>query len=114
VASAAKKLKTPAIATGVGLVGLAGGAALARDRHKRVLGVRLPNGRTGRAASKNLAATAKSVGALAERTGHVAEQMRVVGEALSNSESANGGRRRAPIEVVLEGLTRRSRMSSPE
>ncbi len=102
VATTARKLKTPALAAGAGLAGLAGGIALSRDRRKRVLGVKLPRGGT---ATKNLAGTAKNVGALAERTGQVAEQVRVASEALSET----GSRRRSPVEVVLQGLTARAR-----
>jgi hypothetical protein len=104
VGSAAKNVKTPAIAAGAGLAGLAAGIALTRDRRKRVLGVPLPRGSATRGAAKDLAEVAKSAGALAERTGQVAEQVRVVSEALSQKDSP----RRSPVEVLLEGLTRRS------
>jgi hypothetical protein len=100
IGATARKLKTPAIAAGAGLAGLAGGIALTRGRKKKVLGVPLP----GRTTTKNLTGAAKNFGALAERTGHVAEQVRVVSEALGN----NDNRRRSPVEVLLEGLTRRS------
>jgi hypothetical protein len=99
VGSTAKKLRTPAIAAGAGLAGFAGGIALTRSRQRKVLGVPLP----GRGATKNLAGAAKSIGALAENAGHVAEQVRVAGEAVGGNEA-----RRSPIEVVLEGLTRRT------
>lgn len=105
VGSAAKKLKTPAIAAGAGLAGVAGGIALARSGNKKkVLGVSLPNRSTARSASKNLGGVAKNVGAVAERTGRVAEQVRVASEAISESNS----RSKSPVEVVLEGLTTRS------
>jgi hypothetical protein len=71
-----------------------------------VLGVPLP----GRTTTKNLTGAAKSLGALAERSGHVAEQVRVVSEALGSNDS----RRRSPIEVLLEGLTRRSQAARPD
>jgi hypothetical protein len=108
VTSAAKKLKTPAIAAGAGLAGVAGGIALSRGRHKKILGVSLPNGGTARVTSKNLAHAAKNLGAFAERTGKVAEQARVVSEAIGE----NGTRGKSPVEVVLEGLTSRSRSRS--
>jgi hypothetical protein len=54
--------------------------------------------------SKKLAGAAKNVGVVAEQTGQIAERVRLVSEAIGDS----GGRRRSPIEVVLEGLTRRS------
>jgi hypothetical protein len=40
----------------------------------------------------------------------VAEQVRVVSEALGR----NGSTRRSPVEVLLEGLTRRSQPSRPD
>jgi hypothetical protein len=43
VASAAKRLKTPAIAAGTGLAGVAAGIALARGKDKKVFGVSLPS-----------------------------------------------------------------------
>jgi hypothetical protein len=105
VGSAATKLRTPAIAAGAGLAGLAGGIALTRNRQRKVLGVPLP----GRGTSKNLAGAAKNIGALAEQAGHIAEQARVAGEALGRNDS-----RRSPIEVVLEGLTRRSQAAKSD
>jgi hypothetical protein len=105
VESTAKRLKTPAIAAGAGLAGLAGGIALARSRQKKVLGVRLP----GRDSSKSLADAAKNIVALAEQAGRIAEQVRVAGEALGGHEA-----RRSPIEVVLEGLTRRSQAAKSD
>jgi hypothetical protein len=104
VTSAARKLKTPAIAAGAGLAGVAGGIALARGSRKKLLGVSLPNGRTARSASKNLGNVAKNLGAFAERTGRVAEQVRVASEAIGESNT----RSKSPVEVVLEGLTSRS------
>ena len=106
IGATAKKLKTPAIAAGAGLAGLAGGIALTRGRQKKVLGVPLP----GRTTTKHLTGAAKNLGALAERTGHVAEQVRVVSEALGGNDS----RRRSPLEVLLEGLTRRSQAARPD
>jgi len=105
VESTAKKLKTPAIAAGAGLAGLAGGIALTRSRQRTPLGVPLP----GRGATESLAGAAKNIGALAEQAGHVAEQARVAGEALGGNEA-----RRSPIEVVLEGLTRRSQATKSD
>lgn len=104
VTSAAKQLRTPAIVTGAGLAGLAGGIALARDRRKRMLGMKLPGRAARRATSKNLTEAARNVGTVAERTGQVAERVRVASEAISQQNA----RRRSPIEVVLEGLTTRS------
>jgi hypothetical protein len=105
--STAKKLKTPAIAAGTGLAGVAAGIALTRNKHKRVFGIRMPSRRgTGRATTKSLGDAAKNIGALAERTGKVAEQVRVASEAIG--EDTGPRKSKSAIEVVLEGLTSRS------
>jgi hypothetical protein len=107
VASAAKKLKTPAIAAGTGLVGVAAGIALTRKNNKAVFGIPLPSRRgTARATTKSLGNAAKNIGALAERTGKVAEQVRVASEAIG--EDSGPRKSKSAIEVVLEGLTSRS------
>ena len=102
VAATAKKLKTPALAAGAGLAGLAGGIALTRDRQKKVLGVRMPSMGGARATSKNVAEAAKHVGSFAEKAGELAHEVRTTREAIDRN-----GARRSPIEVVLQGLTSR-------
>jgi hypothetical protein len=105
VASTAKKLRTPLIATGTGLAGVAAGVALSRKKHNGISGIHLPSRGTGHATAKGLGEAAKNIGRLAERTGKVAEQVRVASEAIGE-----GGAPRKPksaIEVVLEGLTSR-------
>jgi hypothetical protein len=103
VGSTAKKLSIPAMVTGAGLAGLAGGIAVARSRQKKVLGIPMP----GRNTTKSLAGAAKNIGALAERTGKVAEKVRVASEAIG--EDSASPKSKSAIEVVLEGLTSRSR-----
>jgi hypothetical protein len=104
ISETASKAKTPALAAGAGLAGLAGGLALAhRTTQKRVLGVSLPNGGTARAVSKNLAEAAKNVGSFGEGMGSLAAEIRRVREGVAMA----GEPRRSPIEVVLQGLTRR-------
>jgi hypothetical protein len=107
VVSTAKKLKTPAIAAGTGLAGVAAGIALTRTKNKRIFGIRMPSRRgSARPTTKSLGDAAKNIGALAERTGKVAEQVRVASEAIGED---NGPRKsKSAIEVVLEGLTSRS------
>jgi hypothetical protein len=115
VSSAAKKLKTPAIATGVGLAGLAGGVALGRGtKSKKSLGLPRPGrGGVAKATSKKLSRTVKDldVGAVAEQTGQIAERVRQVSAAVAGEHQ--GTPRRSPLEVVLEGLTRRSAGAAP-
>jgi len=105
---AARKSGTPAIAAGAALAGLAAGAALASRGNRsgsRVLGGGLPgavravSGRGGTArtllkASQQLNSATCSLNDLA-------------GEIRKVRELAEAGRNRSPIEVVLQGLTRR-------
>ena len=85
--SIASKLRTPAIAGGAVVVGLAGGIALGR--------------RGSHSASANLAEAAKQIGHFGEKVGDLATEVRIVREGVAHSP------RRSPIEVVLEGLTSR-------
>jgi hypothetical protein len=107
VTSAAKKLKTPLIATGTGLAGVAAGFALTQKKNKGISGIPLPSRRgTRRATTKSLGEAAKNIGMLAERTGKVAEQVRVASEAIGEDSAPR--KSKSAIEVVLEGLTSRS------
>jgi len=105
VTSTAKKLKTPLIAAGTGLAGVAAGVALTRTKSKGISGIHLPNRGTRRAATKGLGEAAKNIGMLAERTGKVAHQVRVASEAIG--EGSAPPKSKSAIEVVLEGLTSR-------
>ena len=105
VTSTAKKLKTPLIATGTGLAGVAAGIALTRKKSKGISGINLPSRGTRRATMKGLGEAAKNIGMLAERTGKVAQQVRVASEAIG--EGGAPRKSKSAIEVVLEGLTSR-------
>jgi hypothetical protein len=105
VASTAKRLKTPLIATGTGLAGVAAGVALTRKTNKGLSGIHLPGPGTRRATTKGLGEAAKNIGMLAERTGKVAEQVRVASEAIGEGSAPR--KSKSAIEVVLEGLTSR-------
>lgn len=95
----------PVLAAGMGLAGLAGGVALAgRNSRKRVLGVPMPTKSGTEAVSKNLADAAKNVGSFGEGMGSLAAEVRKVREGIGDGDAA---KRRSPIEVVLQGLTRR-------
>jgi len=97
--SLASKLKTPAIAGGAAVAGLAGGLALAkRGSSTKVFGVRMPS---AQATSQNLVDAAKQIGSFGERVGELANEVRMVREGVAHSH------RRSPVEVVLEGLTSR-------
>ena len=105
VTSAAKKLRTPLIATGTGLAGVAAGLAVTRKKNKGISGIHLPSRGTTRATTKGLGEAAKNIGVLAERTGKVAQQVRVASEAISEGSAPR--KSKSAIEVVLEGLTSR-------
>jgi len=105
VANAARSARVPALIAGAGIAGLAGGAAAAaRGSRKRVLGVPVPRKSTSKAVSKNLAEASRNVGRLGEGMGSLAAQVSRVSEGVN---AATNGRRRSPVEVVLQGLTRR-------
>ncbi len=63
----------------------------------------MPNGGAAHAVSKNLAEAAKNVGTFGEGMGSLAAEMRRVREGIAMA----GDLKRSPIEVVLQGLTRR-------
>ena len=104
VTSTAKKLKTPLIATGTGLAGVAAGVALTQ-KNKGISGIHLPSRGTRRATTKGLGEAAKNIGMLAERTGKVAQQVRVASEAIGEGSAPR--KSKSAIEVLLEGLTSR-------
>jgi hypothetical protein len=115
VGTAAKRAKVPALAGGAALAGLAGGLALAAagGGPRRVLGVPVPGTRRPllkintprrvktRGASKDLLKAAKEVGSAGRQAGELVTEVQRVRTEIDR------GRRRSPIEVVLEGLTSR-------
>jgi hypothetical protein len=104
VGTAAKKGKTPLIAGGAALTGLAGGLAVAtasRRSRRKVLGLPIPKPGSVTRTTGNLASTAEQIGSLGRNAGQLATEMRRMRE---QGESAQ---RRSPIEVVLDGLTAR-------
>lgn len=99
----ARKAKTPALVAGAGLAGLASGLVLAsRTSRRQILGLRMPSGAPN-GVSKNLVQAAEKVGAFGEGMGSLAVEIRRVREGLALA----GDLKRSPIEVVLQGLTRR-------
>lgn len=108
----AQKAKVPALAAGAGLAGLAGGVALARrNSPRRVLGVPVPGKSGTQAMSKSLAEATKNARSFGEGMESLAGEVRKVREGFAQAGAANAGgnadSRRSPIEVVLQGLTRR-------
>jgi uncharacterized protein HemX len=103
VAETASKAKVPLLAGGAALAGAAGGLAFGTrqaHRHKR-RGIAVPRRPQLKVDSHDLAKAAKEVGAFGAQMGHLASELQ------RTREEANGGKRRSPVEVVLEGLTAR-------
>jgi hypothetical protein len=105
VGRAASKAKTPLLASGAAIAGVAGGVALGtRQTRRSKLLQRRPKVKIGpkvKIDSHDLAKAAKEVGQLGVDVGQLASELR------RNREVANGAKRRSPIEVVLQGLTSR-------
>ncbi|HSJ18417.1 MAG TPA: hypothetical protein VK920_10015 [Solirubrobacterales bacterium] len=96
----ASKAKGPAVATAAGVAGVAGGLLIAQRRSKPSVLAR--GGNTMESASKGLLKATENVGKASERVGRLSEEVRRVREGIEA-----GGKRRSPIEVLLDGLTHR-------
>jgi hypothetical protein len=100
---AAKKSGTPAIAAGAALAGLAAGAALAsrgRSLFDSLPGTLRPAA-GGRGTAKTLLRASQQLHSTTCSLNDLASEIRKV------REVAQAGQNRSPIEVVLQGLTRR-------
>jgi hypothetical protein len=102
VGTAAGRAKVPLLAGGAALAGIAGGVAIgARGlRRRKVLGVPVPRRSVLKSSTKNLAEAAKEAGKLGRQMGELSSEVHKTREAMDDT-------RRSPIEVVLQGLTRR-------
>jgi hypothetical protein len=111
VGTAASKAKGPAIAGGAALAGLVGGVTIARGGRRRVLGVPVPGTRRALIKVKRpmRANTTRDLVKAAGRMGNAGRQMAELASEmrLAREQMGRNGRRRSPVEVVLEGLTSR-------
>ena len=109
VGRAASKARTPLLASGAAIAGVAGGIALgSRQTRRSKLLQRRPKVKIGpkvKIDSHDLAKAAKEVGQFGVDVGQLASELR------RNREVADGAKRRSPIEVVLQGLTSRGTSS---
>lgn len=109
VGRAATKARTPLLAGGAAIAGVAGGIALGtRQTRRSKLLQRRPKVKIGpkvKIDSHDLAKAAKEVGQFGADVGQLASELR------RNREVADGAKRRSPIEVVLQGLTSRGSSS---
>ncbi len=104
----ASKARTPLLASGAAIAGVAGGIALGSRQTRRSRLQRRPKVKIGpkvKIDSHDLAKAAKEVGQFGMDVGQLASELR------RNREAAGGAKRRSPIEVVLQGLTNRDRGS---
>jgi hypothetical protein len=106
VSKAASNAKTPLLASGAALAGAAGGLAIGTMRSRRshphkALGLKMPQGKRVKIRSRDVAKAAREVGALSQHVSELATELRQV------RENSDGGKRRSPVEVVLDGLTAR-------
>jgi hypothetical protein len=106
VSKAASKAKTPLLAGGAALAGAAGGLAIgtmrSRQSHShKVLGLKMPQGKRVKIRSRDVAKAAREVGTLSQHVGELATELRHAREVTGD------GKRRSPVEVVLDGLTAR-------
>jgi hypothetical protein len=111
IGSAASKAKGPALAGGAAIAGLVGGMTIAsRGSRRRVLGLPVPG--TSRPLIQVKRPTrVKTTRDLMKAAGHMGNAGRQMAELatevrLARQEIGNG-RRRSPVEVVLDGLTAR-------
>jgi hypothetical protein len=111
IGSAASKAKGPALAGGAALAGLVGGMTIAsRGARRRVLGLPIPRTRrpliqvkrpTRVNTTRDLMKAAGHMGNAGRQMAELASEVRLARQEMGN------GRRRSPVEVVLDGLTAR-------
>lgn len=96
------KAKLPLVAGGAAVAGAAGGLALASTKQakKSRLGSALMRKPRIKVDSGDLAKAAKEVGNFSAQVGELANE-------LQRARESGNGKRRSPVEVVLQGLTAR-------
>jgi hypothetical protein len=96
------KAKLPLVAGGAAVAGAAGGLALASTKQARKsrLGKAVARRPKIKVDSKDVAKAAKEVGNFSAQVGELANE-------LQRARESGNGKRRSPIEVVLQGLTAR-------
>jgi hypothetical protein len=103
VGEAASKAKTPLLASGAALAGAAGGLAIGamRSRHShrgRVPKVLQP--KRVKISSQDIAKAARGIGTVSRHVADLTSEM-------NGEQRPKNGKRKSPVEVVLEGLTTR-------
>ena len=114
IGSAANKAKGPALAGAAAVAGLVGGMTIAsRGGRRRVLGLPVPGSRrpliqvkrpTRAKTTRDLMKAAGHMGNAGRQAAELASEVRLAREEIGTGRN---GRRRSPVEVVLDGLTAR-------
>jgi hypothetical protein len=102
VRHAASKAKMPLVAGGAAIAGAAGGLALAASKQtgKSRVGKAMMRRPKLKVDSGDMAKVAKEVGNFSAQVGELANELR-------HARESADGKRRSPVEVVLQGLTAR-------
>jgi hypothetical protein len=103
VGKAASKAKAPLLASGAALAGAAGGLAIGTmrsHRSHRGLVSRALQPKRVKISSQDIAKAARGIGTVSQ---HVAD----LTSEINGKQRAKNGKRKSPVEVVLEGLTAR-------
>jgi hypothetical protein len=103
VGKAASKAKTPLLASGAALAGAAGGLAIGamRSRHShRALAPKARQLKRVKISSQDIAKAARGIGTVSQHVADLTSEM-------NGEQRPKNGKRKSPVEVVLEGLTRR-------
>lgn len=103
VGKAASKAKTPLLASGAALAGAAGGLAIgamrSRHSHRGLVSKTLQPKRV-KISSRDIAKAARGIGTVSQHVADLTSEM-------NGEQRAKNGKRKSPVEVVLEGLTTR-------
>ena len=103
VGKAASKAKTPLLASGAALAGAAGGLAIGamRSRHShRGLVPKALQPKRIKISSQDVAKAAKGIGTVSRHVADLTSEM-------NGEQHPKNGKRKSPVEVVLDGLTTR-------
>ena len=103
VGRAASNAKTPLLASGAALAGAAGGLAVGAMRSRRSPKGLVPKAlrrRRTKVRSQDIARAARGIGTVSRHVADLTNEM-------DGERQSKNGKRKSPVEVVLEGLTAR-------
>jgi hypothetical protein len=103
VGKAAGKAKTPLLASGAALAGAAGGLAIGAMRSHRSHRVLMPKALQ----RKRVKISSQDIGKAARGIGTVSQHIADLTSEMNGEQPQKNGKRKSPVEVVLEGLTTR-------